>query len=60
LRVYANGWYRGPRKPAFFAQAAVELVARGYTAFKFDSFGGAYQQISKESEERAVAIMTRR
>jgi len=23
LRVYANGWYRGPRDPAFFAERAI-------------------------------------
>lgn len=57
LRVYANGWYRGPRDPAFFAEKAAELVGRGYTAFKFDPFGGAYKQIGKESEELAVAIV---
>lgn len=57
LRVYANGWYRGPRDPAFFAEAAAQLVERGYTAMKFDPFGGAYQQISKESEDLAVAIV---
>jgi galactonate dehydratase len=57
LRVYANGWYRGPRSPEFFAEAAAELVARGYTAFKFDPFGGAYRQIGKESERLAIAIV---
>jgi galactonate dehydratase len=57
LRVYANGWYKGPRTPEFFAEAAAELVERGYTAMKFDPFGGAYQQITKESERLAVEIV---
>ena len=57
LRVYANGWYRGPREPGFFAAKAAELVAQGYTALKFDPFGGAYQQIEKESEALAVEIV---
>ena len=57
LRVYANGWYKGPRDPAFFAEAAAAMVARGYTALKFDPFGGAYQQIAPESERLAVAIV---
>jgi galactonate dehydratase len=57
LRVYANGWYRGPREPGYLAEAAAQLVDKGYTAFKFDPFGGAYQQISKESEDLAVAIV---
>ena len=57
LRVYANGWYQGPREPAFFAQRAAEMVAKGYNAFKFDPFGGAYPQITKESEEVALEIV---
>lgn len=57
LRVYANGWYQGPRDPAFFADAAAAMVGKGYTALKFDPFGGAYQQIGKESEALAVAIV---
>lgn len=57
LRVYANGWYRGPRSPDSFAERAAEMVARGYTALKFDPFGGAYRQIERESEDLAVAIV---
>jgi len=57
LRVYANGWYQGPRDPLFFADKAAEMVEKGYTALKFDPFGGAYQQISKESERLSVAIV---
>ncbi|MFO7698584.1 MAG: mandelate racemase/muconate lactonizing enzyme family protein, partial [Anaerolineae bacterium] len=41
LRAYANGWYQGPREPGFFAEAAARMVAMGYTALKFDPFGGA-------------------
>jgi galactonate dehydratase len=57
LRVYANGWYKGPRSPEFFAKAAAELVERGYTAMKFDPFGGAYQQITKESERLSIDVV---
>ncbi|MFN8494576.1 MAG: mandelate racemase/muconate lactonizing enzyme family protein [Caldilineaceae bacterium] len=57
LRVYANGWYKGPRNPESFAEKAAEMAAKGYNALKFDPFGGAYQQISKESEDLAVAIV---
>ena len=57
LRVYANGWYQGPRDPAFFAGKAAEMVEKGYTALKFDPFGGAYQQITKDSERLAVEIV---
>ena len=41
LRVYANGWYQGPRKPSLFAEEASKPVEQGYTVMKFDPFGGA-------------------
>jgi galactonate dehydratase len=46
LRVYANGWYRGERTPELFAEKAKEVVARGYTALKFDPFGDAWRTLS--------------
>jgi galactonate dehydratase len=57
LRVYANGWYQGPRDPAFFADEAVKLVERGYTAMKFDPFGGAFRQIDRKSERLSIDIV---
>jgi len=57
LRVYANGWYQGPRDPVFFAEKAAEMVEKGYIALKFDPFGGAYQQIERESERTAINIV---
>jgi galactonate dehydratase len=57
LRVYANGWYRGPREPDFFADAALKMAEKGYTALKFDPFGSAYQQITPDSEQLAVDIV---
>ena len=44
LRVYANGWYQGPREPSFFAEETSKLVKQGYMAMKFDLFGGAHRQ----------------
>ena len=41
LRVYANGWYRGPRTPESFGAKAKQVAARGYTALKFDPFGSS-------------------
>jgi len=32
LRVYANGWYKGPRDPGFFGEAAARVKEMGYTA----------------------------
>ena len=57
LRVYTNGWYQGPRDPAFFADAAAELVSRGYTAMKFDPFGGAHRSIDRQSERLSIDIV---
>lgn len=57
LRAYANGWYQGPREPAFFAEAAARMMSMGYTALKFDPFGGAYKQIGRDSEALAVDIV---
>ncbi len=57
LRVYANGWYQGPRDPAFFAEAAAKVKAMGYTALKFDPFGGAYRFLDSAEEKRSLAIV---
>jgi galactonate dehydratase len=57
LRAYANGWYQGPRDPAFFAQAAAGMAAKGYTALKLDPFGSAYKVIEPDSEALAVRIV---
>ena len=57
LRVYANGWYQGPRDPAFFAEAAARIKEMGYTALKFDPFGTAYRFFSPEEERLSLAIV---
>ncbi|MFQ6042045.1 MAG: mandelate racemase/muconate lactonizing enzyme family protein [Candidatus Poribacteria bacterium] len=57
LRVYANGWYQGPRDPVFFAERAAQMVEQGYTALKFDPFGGAYRQIDRQSERLSINIV---
>lgn len=57
LRVYANGWYQGPRDPAFFAEAATQVKERGYTALKFDPFGSAYRFFDAAEEQRSLAIV---
>ena len=48
LRAYANGWYRGPRTPESFHAKALEVVAKGYTALKFDPFGAAWRYMDRE------------
>ena len=57
VRAYANGWFRGCKTPKQFAKAAVETVEMGYTALKWDPFGGASLFINYEQEELAVAIV---
>lgn len=57
IRAYANGWYRGPRDPAFFAERAQAVVEMGYTALKFDPFGRAHRTLPKEEERRSFALI---
>jgi galactonate dehydratase len=55
--VYANGWYQGPRDPGFFAEAAAQLKAMGYTAFKFDPFGSAYRSLDAAEKKLSLSIV---
>ena len=57
LRAYANGWYRGPRTPENFAENAKKVVARGYTAMKFDPFGSAWRQMSRYDFDLSLDII---
>ncbi len=55
LRVYANGWYTAPAAPEMIADEAKTVVAKGYTALKFDPFGKeSYFNISREELGLAV------
>jgi len=42
IRMYANAWFAGAKKPEEFAAKAKETVTRGVTALKWDPFGSAY------------------
>ncbi len=57
LRVYANGWYAGPRDPGFFAEAAAKVKGMGYTALKFDPFGTAHRFLDAAEERLSLAIV---
>ena len=57
LRAYANGWYRGPRTPASFAEKAKKVAGRGYTALKFDPFGSAWRTLSRYDFDLSVDII---
>jgi galactonate dehydratase len=55
VRVYANGWYGGAKTPPAYAERAREVVARGFTAIKFDPFPGPWRtHISRDAEDHAV------
>lgn len=56
IRVYANGWSGGGGGPDALAERAAAVVARGFTALKFDPFPGPWRSlISRKDEEAAVA-----
>ncbi len=57
VRAYANGWYQGPRDPAFFAERAKEVAEMGYTALKFDPFGSAYRYLDRDEERLSLDIV---
>ena len=57
VRVYANGWYSGERTPEGFAEKAAEVVAKGYTALKFDPFGDAHMQLSRKETQVTKALI---
>jgi galactonate dehydratase len=58
--AYANGWYGGAVTPADYAIKAKDVVAREYTAMKFDPLGVAWKEMSDEElaeTERIVAAV---
>jgi galactonate dehydratase len=57
LRVYANGWYRGPREPKSFHEKAKLVTARGYTALKFDPFGAAWRVVDRQDFALTIEII---
>ncbi|KYZ75960.1 hypothetical protein AXX12_05840 [Anaerosporomusa subterranea] len=57
LRIYANGWYRGPRTPESFAEKAKIVKEKGYTALKFDPFGDAWRTVEPKDFHLAIEII---
>jgi galactonate dehydratase len=57
LPAYANGWYTGPRTPEAFAARAVEVVAMGYRALKFDPFGAAWRTMPPAERQLSLDIV---
>ncbi len=57
VRAYANGWYRCPRTPQDFGDAAKKVAGLGYTAMKFDPFGIAWRKWDKKDLDLAFDII---
>lgn len=57
VRAYANGWYRGERRPELFHARAKEVVAAGYTALKFDPFGAEWRIMDPYQEDLSLDII---
>ena len=55
IRVYANGWYTNPGTPEQNAEEAKAVVAKGYTAMKFDPFG-QHNYYTLSSSEAQLAV----
>jgi galactonate dehydratase len=55
IRVYANGWYGGAKTPEALAEKARQVIARGFTALKFDPLPGPWRTyVSKDIERQAI------
>jgi galactonate dehydratase len=55
--AYANGWYQTARDPNAVAEAALEVVERGYKALKLDPFGNGKLRLSPAERRRSVALV---
>jgi L-alanine-DL-glutamate epimerase-like enolase superfamily enzyme len=57
VRAYANGWYSEVEDPDALRAAAAGVVAKGYTALKFDPFGAGGRELDKAELRKARAIV---
>jgi len=55
--VYANGWYQVERSPDAFARAALDVVASGHRALKFDPFGAAWRTLTRREQDDSIDIV---
>jgi len=55
LRTYANGWYSNSHdKPKEFAEAASQVISKGYDALKFDPFGDIWMTSKRKTINKAI------
>ncbi len=57
MRAYANGWYSDCLTAEDFVAKAKKVVAKGFTAMKFDPFGNNYDTLTREGLNNAVDIV---
>ena len=54
VRVYANGWYHHGGDEHELTDRAQQVMARGYSALKFDPFGPGGREIGRDELKRAA------
>ena len=58
IRLYANGWSEGAQTADEYAEKAVAIVDRGFSAIKFDPFSGPWTEYPDfEMLEKAAAVV---
>ncbi len=57
IPCYANGWFAPAKTPQEFAKKAIEAKNSGFKALKWDPFGSAWLNISKEDLRNALACV---
>ncbi len=57
IRCYANGWFAPAKTPDEFARKAAAAADAGWTALKWDPFGSAYMNLSREGFSAAMSCI---
>ncbi len=54
LAAYANGWHGGAKTAEQYAESAKGVIASGHSGLKFDPFGVAWKEISRQDLSRVI------
>ena len=57
IPCYANGWFAGATTPDEFAAKATEASAMGFQTLKWDPFGSAHMNLSRQQFNEAMAYV---